>query len=227
MMEKKAEGRTIYWGSGSPFAWAVLLVAEEKGLPYESKLLSFANNDNHTPEYLQLNPRGKVPLLVDGETIVYESQAILHYLENVYPHPALIPASPKERAVTFTRMAEASYLAGVLSNPQFRSVLNTLQKAEQVSSEDLKAAQLVLKEELDRWEGFLQGREYLIGETFTAADAAVFPFFALLARFGLRLEHHCPTVAQYFHRLKVRASVQKTWPPHWKESEDKTWLHAF
>ena len=50
-MEKK-QGLTIYWASGSPFAWIALLVAEEKGLPYESKLLSFSENDNKKPEYL-------------------------------------------------------------------------------------------------------------------------------------------------------------------------------
>jgi len=45
----------------------------------------------------ELNPRGKVPVLVEGESVVYESQAILHFLESAHPQPALIPASPKDR----------------------------------------------------------------------------------------------------------------------------------
>jgi len=106
---------TIYYGSGSPFAWAVLIAAEEKGLQYEAKLLSFSDKDNKKPEFLstypnhielstvsrsrvtELNPRGKVPVLVEGESVVYESQAILHFLESAHPQPALIPASPKDR----------------------------------------------------------------------------------------------------------------------------------
>jgi len=96
-----------------------------------------------------------------------------------------------------------------------------------VPAEDLKAAQDLLKEELDKWEAYLHGQEFLVGHSFTAADAAVWPFLALLARFGLRLSEHWPSVAQYYNRLKTRQSAQKTWPPHWKDSDDKTWLNSF
>ena len=67
----------LYWGSGSPFAWRVMLTLELKRLPYESKLLEFSKQEHKTPQYLQLNPRGKVPTLKDDEFVLYESIAIM------------------------------------------------------------------------------------------------------------------------------------------------------
>jgi len=104
----------------------------------------------------ELNPRGKVPVLVEGESVVYESQAILHFLESAHPQPAMIPASPKDRfeilvlvlsdliifsiirAATLTRMTEAAYFYGLLSNKTFSSVLEALQKGQQGMCIDLQ-----------------------------------------------------------------------------------------
>jgi glutathione S-transferase len=61
-----------------------------------------------TPEFLALNPRGLVPTLVDGETVIYESLAILMYLEDKYPHSPLLPADPAGRARVYMRMQEAN-----------------------------------------------------------------------------------------------------------------------
>jgi glutathione S-transferase len=52
----------IFWGSGSPFSWRVLLGAEIKGLVYESRLLDFSKGHLKAPEFLQMNPRGRVPV---------------------------------------------------------------------------------------------------------------------------------------------------------------------
>jgi glutathione S-transferase len=79
---------TLYYGSGSPYAWKVWLALEHKQLPYELRTLSFDSRENRAPEYLGLNPRGKVPTLVDGDFALWESTVILEYLEDRYPaHP--------------------------------------------------------------------------------------------------------------------------------------------
>jgi len=71
----------IFWGSGSPFSWRVLLALAVKNIPYESKLVEFSKGMHKSPEYLKINPRSKVPALRDGEFTLYESLAILQYLE--------------------------------------------------------------------------------------------------------------------------------------------------
>ncbi len=80
---------TIYWASGSPFAWRAVLTAELKGIDYESKLLSFGDGDLRKAEYLEMNPRGKVPVLRAGSEFIYESLAIMTYLDKAFPEPPL------------------------------------------------------------------------------------------------------------------------------------------
>ena len=53
---------TLYWGSGSPFSWRVLLAMEHKGLQYESQLLHFDKQEQQSPQMLKMNPRGRVPV---------------------------------------------------------------------------------------------------------------------------------------------------------------------
>src|SRR4051812_19147162 len=86
----------IYWGSGSPYAWRVLLAAELKRIPYESKLLEFSKGDLKTPEFLALNPRGKVPVIRDGDFVLAESMAIMAYLDRKQPEPPLFGRTAEE-----------------------------------------------------------------------------------------------------------------------------------
>ena len=75
----------FYYLSGSPFAWRVWLALEHKDLKYKRINVSFEKGDLRTEPYLALNPRGKAPVIVDGDMAIYESAAILEYLEDKYP----------------------------------------------------------------------------------------------------------------------------------------------
>ena len=92
---------TLYYGSGSPYAWRAQLALEHKALPYELKLLSFSAGDTRKPEFLALNPRHQVPVLVDGDFTLYESNAIVEYIDEAYPGRGapLFPGDAKTRAV--------------------------------------------------------------------------------------------------------------------------------
>ena len=101
----------LYWGSGSPFVWRVMLTLEVKGLAYESKLLEFSKGEHKTPAYLRLNPRGKVPTLKDGDFVLYESLAIMSYLDRKYPEPPLFGKTPEEAGLIWRALAECeSYM---------------------------------------------------------------------------------------------------------------------
>src|SRR5713101_8100620 len=91
---------TLYYGSGSPFAWRVQLALEHKALAYERKVLSFSAGDTRKPEFVALNPRHTVPTLVDGDFVLYESNAITAYLDDAYPGRGapLFPGDAKTRA---------------------------------------------------------------------------------------------------------------------------------
>jgi glutathione S-transferase len=86
----------LYWGSGSPYSWRVLLALEHKRLPYESRLLQFSKQEHKSPQMLRMNPRGRVPVLKDGDYVVFESLACLMYLDRKYPEPPLFGRTPEE-----------------------------------------------------------------------------------------------------------------------------------
>ena len=92
---------TLYYGSGSPFAWRVQLALEHKALPYELKVLSFSAGDTRKPEFLALNPRHRVPVLVDDDFTLYESNAIVEYVDEAYPGRGapLFPGDARTRAI--------------------------------------------------------------------------------------------------------------------------------
>ena len=88
----------IFWFSGSGFAWRAVLAAELKGVPYTSRLIEASAGDHRAPEFLAMNPRGKVPVLRDGDVVVTESMAILAYLDRRFPEPPLFGRTAEETA---------------------------------------------------------------------------------------------------------------------------------
>src|SRR5437867_1420924 len=107
----------LYYGSGSPYAWRAWLGLEHKALPYELRMQSFSAGDLQTPEYTALNPRRRVPVIVDDGFALYESAAILEYLEDAYPDSGskLFSGDVKSRALARRLVREADqYLAHAL-----------------------------------------------------------------------------------------------------------------
>ena len=94
--EEKEIPHGIYWISGSPFAWRVLLTAEVKGIPYEGKLLEASKGELKTPEFLAINPLGRVPAIRDGNFTLHESLAIMVYLDRKHPNPPLFGRTAEE-----------------------------------------------------------------------------------------------------------------------------------
>ena len=90
---------TLYYASGSPYAWRAWLALERKGIPYRHKLLSFDVGHLKTPEYVALNPRQRAPVLVDDDFVLYESAAVVEYIEDRWPEgPALFARDLRKRA---------------------------------------------------------------------------------------------------------------------------------
>ena len=103
----------FYYASGSPYAWRVWLALERKGVPYHRKTLSFDAGDLKTAEFGALNPRRRVPVLVDDDFALAESAAIVEYIEDRWPlGPALFASDPRRRAIQRRMVREADqYLA--------------------------------------------------------------------------------------------------------------------
>ena len=89
-------GLTVYGIPGSPFLRSVEIALIEKGADYQLRAMSPA--EMRTPEHLQLHPFGRVPILDHDGFTLYESQAIIRYLDDVYRQPALTPPDPRQKA---------------------------------------------------------------------------------------------------------------------------------
>ena len=216
----------LYWGSGSPFAWRVMLTLEVKGLAYESKLLEFSKGENKTPAYLQLNPRGKVPTLKDGDFVLYESLAIMSYLDRKYPNPPLFGRTAEETGLIWRALAECeSYMVGV-GNKVVRPIFfgKGLDNVEEIQE-----AARTLRHELKLIDERLAGHQWLVGENLSAADIGVFPLIQLLLRAAskeaarplnlglLPLAQTFPNLAGWVQRIEALPNYQRTYPPHWRQ----------
>lgn len=93
---------TVYEHPLSPYAQKVKIALDEKGVAYETRMPVAIGTGQPDPEFLKANPRGEVPALIDGEVRIFDSTIILEYIEDKWPAPALLPATPAARAVART-----------------------------------------------------------------------------------------------------------------------------
>ena len=88
----------LYHSATSPNCHRVKVVSEEKQLPYRMIPVDLKAGDQKKPDFLRLNPYGKVPVIIDGQTVIYESCIINEYLEEKYPDRRLMPDDCAKRA---------------------------------------------------------------------------------------------------------------------------------
>jgi glutathione S-transferase len=188
--------------SGTRVSWAL----EELGVPYEYVQLDGKNNEHRTPEYLAVNPQGKVPGLADGELTFFESGAILLYLGEKYgTEKKLWPAAggqPRADATCWTVWGAGefgNYLMqyayhGLDSPVSYKSADRSKACAEYNRSQFVRG--------LDALQARLQGREYLLG-AFSLADIGAASWLQVGTFFGIELDTH-PRVVDWLKRCSAR-----------------------
>jgi glutathione S-transferase len=211
---------TFYSGSGSPFTWRVHLALEHKAIPCELKLLSFSAGDTRKPEFLALNPRHKVPVIVDEGFVLSESAAILEYLDERYANSGapLFPGSPQNRALIRRLVCEADQYFASAMQKVVREIF--FKPPAEWSDATLREERAACVEELGLFAGSMRG-EYLAG-ILSAADFVLYPMVALLLRseikkpdLGIRAALD-PALSSWMQRIEALPYFDKTYPPHWK-----------
>lgn len=210
---------TFYYASGSPYAWRVWLALEHKGIPYELKTLSFDAGDLKTPEFTALNPRQKVPVIVDDGFALYESAAIVEYLEDKKPgEPRLFSTDLRQRALQRRMVREADQYFATAMEHLVDAVLFTPQ--ERWSEDQIAGARADVQKELAVWETTITG-EYVVG-ALSAVDFTLYPEVALALRIARRTARPLaaeligPRLTAWMRRMEMLPCTRKTWPPHWK-----------
>jgi len=189
----------------SPRARKPRVVLAEKGLQYDKVNVDITKQEQKKPEYLAINPYGKVPTLQDDGTTVYESSIIMEYLNDKYPNPPLMPADPGQRARARVLMhlgdntydsALAAIVGEVFFKPKGQADQNVIAKAKQ----DLNAC-------FERLERELVNNEYLVGP-FTLADISFATWAPLFGPLQVEVPSECSKVNAWLNRLKERPSVK-------------------
>lgn len=218
---------TFYWASGSPFSWRVLLALEHKRLAYESQLLHIDRQEHQSPQMLKLNPRGRLPVLKDGDYVVFESLAVLYYLDAKYPERPIFGTSPEEAGVIMRVICEFQAYAE-------QSALQIVDAicSGQIAREDGKPTEAmhVVAREARTLEGRLSKEQWIVGENYSAADMVIFPWLKLLLRvlgreqaaeLGARflpIERNYPALARWIARIEALPNHDRTRPPHWHQA---------
>jgi len=215
----------ILWMSGSPFAWGVFLALELKGVDYSPNLLSASAGDLKTPEFQALAPRGRVPVLRDGDVVLWESVAILAYLDAKYPEPPLFGRDPEQTGhiwrVIFECVCYLVPFSEEIVDGVFEDHIN-------MSEAQYREAAAKVHAEFQNFEARLAEHDWLVGAAISAADLVLYPFTEIFLRAAARepaashdlgflpLDKHYPAIAAWQERIKAIDGYDKTYPPHWR-----------
>lgn len=220
----------VFWASGSTPAWRVLLTLVVKGAPYTSRPVRLTRREQTRPDFLAVNPRGKVPAIRDGAFTLRESIAIMAYLDRRFPDPPLFGETAEEAGLIHCAIAEheAYYRPPMLA--LVRPILYGGPGATRDKDDALRAAAAEIGAEMARLDEALRDRPFLAGHRLSAADIAVYPNVQLTLRAAARptaerlhlglapLADHAPSVAAWCARIEAIPGYESTYPPAWRVS---------
>ena len=191
----------------STFARRVSIALIEKAIPHETVLVDLATRQHRRPEYLALNPYGRVPALEEDGFMLFESAAILQYLEATHPAPPLVPADARGRALVDMHLRLCDLQMGgptgtIIFPKRFMPPERWDQAAIAKAQGDINKHLLILSEQLGH-------HDYLVANTYSLADIGYIPFLEFL---GLMEVSVPDNVAAWAARLLARPSSQQTKP---------------
>ncbi|HYT53749.1 MAG TPA: glutathione S-transferase family protein [Verrucomicrobiae bacterium] len=194
----------LYDFKSSPNCQRVKVVLAEKNLPYEIVPIDLRKQEQKTPEYLKLNPYGKVPVLTDDATVLYESCIINEYLDEKYPNPPLMPKDLSKKAKARILI---DYGFAHFDSPYQKLRMELTKDPKEQNQQVIDSAKSDLKKLLQRFENEIGDQQYLMGD-FSLVDADLIPRFTRLEGFGVLPDPSLPRLGKYMERMKARPSVK-------------------
>jgi len=174
---------------------------EEVGAPYQIRHIDFEKGENRTPEFLAINPMGKLPTIVHRGVTVTETAAIIAYLADAFPAAGLAPALDDPKRGTWLRWI-------VFGASCFEpALLDTMMKRADVPK--MTVGYGSYEDVLGALEVMLEPGPWILGEVFSAADVYVGAELTWAASFGAPGILDRPKLAAYIERVKARPAHQK------------------
>jgi glutathione S-transferase len=188
-------------------AGRVRWLLEELGAPYELVPMDFAKGDLKKPEYMKVHPLGLLPAIQDDGVAMFESAAIIMHLADKSPEKGLAPAvGTKERGeyyqwIVFAMTEAEPHVVQVLLHTRFLPEAERQPAVIEKATQRFKTAATAIQDRM-------KGREYIVGNKFTAADVVLGGVMNFGNMFGLLNEH--PELQAYVKRLTERPAFKKS-----------------
>lgn len=196
----------LFYYAPKSVALACHIALEESGLAYKSQEVKFSANEQRSPEYLQLNPKGRVPALVTDDGVITETPAILAYIAQLCPTTDLAPTGD---SFLFAKCQEFNlYLCSTVHVAHAHRIRGTrwaddensiLAMQEKVSANMMECMLLI---ETEMFRG-----PWVLGENYSICDAYLFTLCQWLAGDGVELSEF-PKLTEFEKRMRRRDSVQ-------------------
>jgi glutathione S-transferase len=179
--------------------WAL----QELGVDFEPITVNLAAGEHRRAAFLEINPAGKVPVLIDGDLVLTESVAIVLYLAEKYPEKGLIPQDLKQRADLNRWLL---FTATELEQPLWRISRHTALYPEHLRlPAEVSLARQDFVDMAAVLEGHMRGRRFAVGDDFTVAD--IVGAYTLDWANEVGLLGACPTLLEYLERMYARPNA--------------------
>jgi RNA polymerase-associated protein len=192
----------LYSGTTCPFSQRCRFVLFEKGMDFEIRDIDLYNK----PEDIAvMNPYGQVPILVERDLILYESNIINEYIDERFPHPQLMPADPVMRARTrlFLYNFEKELFVHV----------SALENRHSTDTKAQDFARQNIRDRLAQLAPMLLKNKYMLGEEFSMLDVAVAPLLWRLDHYGVELPKNAAPIQKYAERIFSRPAYIEALTP--------------
>ncbi|HVY53666.1 MAG TPA: glutathione S-transferase N-terminal domain-containing protein [Gammaproteobacteria bacterium] len=186
----------LYTGNSDILSHRVRIALAEKGVIYESVNINPQDKEK-SEDLLELNPYGTIPTLVDRDLALYDTNIIMEYLDERFPHPPLLPVYPVVRA----RLRLMIHRIDKEWGPIIRNL-------EQGKAAEVKAAAKELRAYLMQLMPLFTGTPYFLSDEFTLVDCCLAPILWRLPIWGIEFGNEAKALTRYTERLFKRESFQ-------------------
>ena len=193
----------LYSGTNCPFSQRCRLVLFEKGMDFEIRDVDLFNK----PEDISvMNPYGQVPILVERDLILYESNIINEYIDERFPLPQLMPPDPVARArarlFLFNFEKELFVHVAALENEKGKAAEKVHEKA-----------RLAIRDRLTQLAPIFVKNKYMLGDEFSMLDVAIAPLLWRLEHYGIDLSRNAAALLKYAERIFSRPAYIEALTP--------------
>jgi glutathione S-transferase len=194
----------LYYSPGA-CSMASHVALEEGGQPYEARETLLSEEAHKTPDYLMINPRGKVPALVVDDQVITENTAILTYIGRRFPQTGMLPEDPLEQAQVISQMAWFSNTPHISQRAIMRPYRFVSEESHYGDAKE--TGRKTFWENLQEIDELIGERRWLMGSRYTMAD----PYSLVFYRWGVRAQLPMQELKSYTrlkNQLMERKAVQ-------------------